>query len=215
MVEDNFNSSKDIESELYALIHTILNAYEKFEEGVINNNFFRRTVKNAISELLRFNFLLDERKIDLSLLLKKMNFVEHYYRAIGIINKLSSLEFARNIDEKNLMTRPNDSKKISSTVLELPGITLEITSYFITLMDALKLKGLHESELIDKLFRELKKNLKRFPGMDDLRIKIKRVYKHTLSRSKSEDRGKSFIEEIVDELYQIFKEFQSKLNLKA
>jgi hypothetical protein len=215
MVGDKFNSSKDIESELYALIHTILNAYEKFEKGAINNNFFRRTVKNAINELLRFNFLLNERKIDLSLLLKKMNFVEQYYRAIGIINKLSSLEFARNIDENNLMARPNNSRKISSTVLELPGITLEITSYFITLMDALKLKGLQEKELIDKLFRELKKNLKRFPGMDDLRIKIKRVYKYTLSKSESEDRGKSFIEEIVDDLYQIFKEFQSKLNLKA
>ena len=213
MVGDNFNSSKDIESELYALIHTILNVYEKFEKGVINNNFFRRTVKNAIRELLRFNFLLDERKIDLSLLLKKMNFVEQYYRAIGIINKLSSLEFAGN--ESDLIDRSINSRKISSTVLELPGITLEITSSFITLMDALKLKGLHESELIDKLFRELKKNMKRFPGMDDLRIKIKKVYQYTLSKSKSEDRGKSSSEEIVDEIYQIFKEFQSKLTLKA
>ena len=40
MVEDNFNSEKesDKESELYALIHTILNAYEKFQEGSINDN---------------------------------------------------------------------------------------------------------------------------------------------------------------------------------
>jgi hypothetical protein len=215
MVGDKFNSSKDIESELYALIHTILNANEKFEEGVINNNFFRRTVKNAISELLRFNFLLDERKIDLSLLLKKMNFTEQYYRAIGIINKLSSLEFAHNTDDGDIMDQPINSRRISSTVLELPSITLEITSSFITLMDALKLKGLHEIELINTLFRELIKNMKRFPGMDDLRKKIKRVFKYTLSKPKSEYRGKSSSEEIVDEIYQIFKEFQRKLTLKA
>ena len=215
MVGDKFNSSKDIESELYALIHTILNANEKFEEGVINNNFFRRTVKNAISELLRFNFLLDEKKIDLSLLLKKMNFAEKYYSAISIINKLSSLEFAPNTDENGIMVQPIDSKKIRSTVLELPSITLEITSSFITLMDALKLKGLHDGELIDTLFRELIKNMKRFPGMDDLRLKIKSVYKYALSKPKREYSGKSSSEEIVDEIYQIFKEFQSKLTLKA
>jgi hypothetical protein len=215
MVEDKFNSNKDIESELYALIHTILNAHKKFEEGVINNNFFRRTVKNAINELLRFNFYLDERKIDLSLLLKKMNFGEYYYKAIGIINKLSSLEFAHNNDESDLIERHDISRKISSTVLELPGITLEITSSFITLMDALKLKGLHESELIDKLFRELKKNMKRFPGMDDLYTKIKKIYELTLSKVKSEQKEKNSSEEIVDEIYQIFKEFQSKLTLNG
>jgi len=215
MVEYKFNSNKDIESELYALIHTILNAYKKFEEGVINNNFFRRTVKNAIRELLRFNFSLDERSIDLSLLLKKMNFGEYYYKAIDIINKLSSLEFDHNTNDNNLMDRPGISRKISSTVLELPGITLEITSSFITLMDALKLKGLHESELIDKLFRELKNNMKRFPGMDDLHTKIKKVYGLTLSKFKSEHKGKNSSEEIVDEIYQIFKEFQSKLTLNA
>lgn len=215
MVRDKSNSSKEIESELYALIHTILNAYKKFEKGVINNNFFRRTVKNAIKELLRFNFYLNERKIDLSLLLQKMNFMEQYYNAIDIINKLSSLEFAHNTDKSDLLDRTIVPRNISSTVLELPGITLEITSSFITLMDALKLKGLHNIELIDNLFRELKINIKRFPGMDDLRIKIKRIYENTLAKFKSEDRGIISSDEIGDEIYQIFKEFQSKLTLKA
>ncbi len=82
-------------------------------------------------------------------------------------------------------------------------------------MDALKLKGLHESELIDKLFRELKNNMKRFPGMDDLHTKIKKVYGLTLLKFKSEHTGKNSSEEIVDEIYQIFKEFQSKLTLNA
>ncbi|MHA1985004.1 MAG: hypothetical protein ACW98D_00040 [Promethearchaeota archaeon] len=215
MVEDKFNSDKDLESELYALIHTILNVYEKFEEGVINNNFFRRKVKNTINELLKFNIYLDDKEINLSLLLKKMNFEEHYYNAISIINKLSSLEYAHNTEERNLIDQSDHTRKLSSIVLELPGITLEITSSFITLMDALKLKGLHETELIDKLFRELKNNMKRFPGMDDLLTKIKKIYKLTLTKFESEQKGKESSEEIVDEIYQIFKEFQSKLTLNA
>ncbi len=215
MVADNSSSNKDIESELYALIHTILNAYEKFEEGIINNNFFRRTVKNAINELVQFNFYLNEKKIELSLLLKKMNFTEHYYNAIGIINKLSSLEFSLNADENDIQDRQIVSENMSSTVLELPGITLEITSSFITLMDALKLKGLQENELINNLFTELIKNMKRFPGLENLRDEIKKIYKVVFSESNYGERSKKSSEEIVDEIYQIFKKFQSKLNLKA
>ena len=86
--------------------------------------------------------------------------MEQYYNAIGIINKFSSMEFAPNTGDSDLMDRSIVSRNINSTVLELPGITLEITSSFITLMDALKLKGLHETELIDNLFRELKTNMK-------------------------------------------------------
>ena len=144
MVHDNFNSNKDIESELYALIHTILNAFEKFEEGVINDNFFRRTVKNAINELLKFNFYLNEEKIDLSLLLKKMNFTEQYYNAIRIINKLSLLEPSLKADGNIIEDRAPISEKMNATVLELPGITLEITSSFIkSLFPIMILAGLY------------------------------------------------------------------------
>ncbi|MHA2035280.1 MAG: hypothetical protein ACW98X_02535 [Promethearchaeota archaeon] len=215
MVADNFSSSKDIESDLYALIHTILNAYEKFEEGIINNNFFRRTVKNAINELLTFNIYLNEKKIDLALLLKKMNFTEQYYNAIDIINKLSSLEFSLNPDENVIKEDHTFSENISTTVLELPGITLEITSSFITLMDALKLKGLQESELINNLFTELLKNMKRFPGLDGLRNDVKRIYRRVFSDPNFRENSKSSSEVIVDEIYQVFKKFHSKLNLKG
>ena len=102
-----------------------------------------------------------------------------------------------------------------STVLELPAITLEITSAFITLMDALKLKGFQEIELVDNLFTDLKKSLKKFPGMDNLLIKVKRIHERTLTKSHNIDKAKRLIEEIVDEIYQIFIEFQNKLNLKA
>ncbi|MBY8985861.1 MAG: hypothetical protein KGD65_12375 [Candidatus Lokiarchaeota archaeon] len=215
MVHDNFSSNKDIESELYALIHTILNAFEKFEEGVINDNFFRRTVKNTIKELLKFNFYLNEEKIDLSLLLKKMNFTEQYYNAIRIINKLSSLELSLKSDENDIEDHTPISEKMSTTVLELPGITLEITSSFITLMDALKLRGLQESELIDNLFTELIKNMKKFPGLDNLHREIKRIYESVFLKSQYGERSNKSSEEIVDEIYQVFKEFHSKLNLKT
>jgi len=215
MGNDKISSTKDIESELYALINTILNAYKKFEEGLINNQFFRRTVKNAINELLRFNFYLNEENIDLSLLLQKMNFAEQYYEAIGILNKLSSLEFSSNSDDNTIKDPRSFAEKMSSTVLELPGITLKITTSFITLMDALKLNALQERELIDNLFTELLKNMKKFPGLDNLRREIKRIYESVFPKSNYGERGNKSSEEIVDEIYQVFKEFHSKLNYKA
>jgi len=215
MGNDKISSTKDIESELYALINTILNAYKKFEEGLINNQFFRRTVKNAINELLRFNFYLNEENIDLSLLLQKMNFAEQYYEAIGILNKLSSLEFSSNSDDNTTKDPRSFAEKMSSTVLELPGITLKITTSFITLMDALKLNALQERELIDNLFTELLKNMKKFPGLDNLRREIKRIYESVFPKSNYGERGNKSSEEIVDEIYQVFKEFHSKLNYKA
>lgn len=215
--ENNFQSEDklDIESELFALINTILNAYEKFNEGVIKDNFFEKKVRNTINDLVKFNIYLDERKIKLSELLKKMNFVEKYYKAIEIINRLSALEFSGVSSEESMSEEPQESKVLSSTVLELPGITLEITSAFITLMDVLKLKKFHEIELVDKLFNDLSNSLKKFPGMDDLRGKVKSIHKRTLAKYQVIENVNFFIEEIVDDLYQTFKEFQNKLNLKA
>ena len=212
MVEEN---KLDIESELFALINTIINAYEKFKEGVIKDSFFQKKVRNTITDLVKFNIYLDEKKIILSELLKKMNFVEKYYNAIEIINRISALEFSSALSEESRRDKPQDSKAISSTVLELPGITLEITSAFITLMDALKLKSFHEIELVDNLFNDLSRSLKKFPGMDDLRGKVKSIHKRAVTKYKVIENVNFFIEEIVDDLYQTFKEFQNKLNLKA
>ena len=214
MVEENkFDAEElsDFESELYALVHTIINANSKFEQGTINNNFFKKTVKNAIKELLKFNFDLEKREIELSHLLKKMEISSHYYKAIGIINKLSSLEFS---NESTSYIQPTFSKEISLDVLELPGISLEITSSFITLMDMLKLKGFKEIELIDNLFKNLIKNVRRFPGLDELLIKIEAVYNHALTYDNLEEKADNYSEIIVDEIYHIFNEFQKMLNLK-
>ncbi len=215
--ENNFSSEEesDIESELYALVNTILNAYEKYEKGVIKEYFFHKKVKNTINELLKFNIYLDENDIILSVLLKKMNFTNQYFTTIDIINQISALEFPNTLSERDGKEQSRSSKDLSATVLELPAITLEITSAFITLMDVLKLKGFQEIELVDNLFIDLNKSLKKFPGMDNLLTKVKRIHKRTLTKSHNIDKAKRLIEEIVDEIYQIFIEFQNKLNLKA
>lgn len=214
MVEENnnlFKKKTDVESELYALINTILNAYEKFKEGVVQENFFRRTLNNTIKELLKFNFYLDKEKVNLTSLLEKMNFSEQYYKAIELINKLSSLDFPSSDVEEELSDQSLFTKKMSQTVLNLPSITLEITTSFITLMDALKLKGFEDGEIIDKLFTDLKNNLKKFPGIDDLLIRVKAINKRAFNSEI--DRSNRTSEIIADELYKIFREFQNKLNL--
>ncbi|MFW9896361.1 MAG: hypothetical protein ACFFD7_11200 [Candidatus Thorarchaeota archaeon] len=206
MINEDFNSNKNFESELYALINTILNAHEKFEEGTINANFFRRTVKNAINELLEFNIFLKEENVDLSQLLKKMNFMEQYYTVIGIINGIS--------EGNDKISQHPLTEKLSPIVLELPGITLKITSSFITLMDALKLKGFQEKELIDNLFIELITSMKKFPGLDNLRKDIKRIYGNCFPKSQYEVVNMKSSEDVVDEIYHIYKEFHTKLNLR-
>ncbi|MHA2185763.1 MAG: hypothetical protein ACXAAI_12260 [Promethearchaeota archaeon] len=214
MVEEtNYPSGEfsDFESELYALVHTIINANSKFEQGVINNNFFRKTVKNAINELLKFNIELEKREIELASLLKKMGIALHYFKAIEIINRLSSLEFST---KKLSQDKSFFSQEINPDVLELPGITLEITSSFITLMDVLKLKGFNDNELINNLFKELIKNLKKFPGLDNLLLNIEAVHRHASKFQNYEERDNNFSELIVDEIYNEFIEFQKMLNLK-
>ncbi|MFX0029373.1 MAG: hypothetical protein ACFE8B_09195 [Candidatus Hermodarchaeota archaeon] len=212
MVEEN---KLNIESELFALINTILNAYSKFKEGVLKQSFFQKKVRNTINDLVKFNIYLDENKIKLSELLEKMNFNEQYYSAIEIINKLSALEFSGSFNEEQPNDESQGSRTMTSTVLALPSITLEITSAFITLMDILKLKGFHEIELVDKLFNDLYRSLDRFPGMDDLKERVKDIHKRALSKYQVIENVNHFVEEIVDEIYKSFKEFQNKLNLKA
>ncbi len=218
MAEDNNLNTKTIskiESELFALINTILNLHSKYQEGSIADNFFLKAIRTAIKDLLKFNFYLNEKNIILSKLLKKMNFTQEYYGVIEIINEISSLEFSSESIKSQTENNVQFPNKMKSAVLELPRITLEITSSFITLMDALKLKGFKESELINKLFKDLKNNLKKFPGIDDLQIKIEKIHNRVLSNSFNLETSNRFSEIMVDEVYQVFKEFQIKLNLKA
>ena len=206
MVEDNNfypdNDSK-IESELFALVKSITNLNNKYQKGIVNDNFFRKALKSAMNNLLKLNFVLKESNIQMADLLKKMDLSQEYNSVIEIINRVSSLDLPDNkIAIKN------------RTFLELPGITSEITTSFITLMDALTLDGLVKKDLIFNLFNELDQNIGNFPGLDDILFKIKSIKKIAVNHFDKLSSDAKFKEQLIDDLYQVFKEFQNKLHLK-
>lgn len=204
----------NIESDLYSIINTILNLYQKYQNGILKENFFQKSIKNSMNELLKINFLLKENKIILSELLDNMNFTKRYYEAIDIINSLSALNFPDRFLRKSSNELPQYSKTISSSMLELPGVTAQITSSFITLLDALKLDALNNKDVILKLFEDLKKNLNKFPGLELVQIKFENLYKNVLGNYQKLSKNKKFRDLIGDNLYKLYQEFQDKLNLK-
>ncbi len=205
----------NIESDLYSIINTILNLYKKYQNGILNENFFQKSIKNSMNELLKINFLLNEHNIILSELLDNMNFTKRYYEAIDIINNLSALNFPDSFLIKSSKEIPQYNKTISSSMLELPGVTAQITSSFITLLDALKLDALNNKDVIMKLFEDLKKNLNRFPGLELIQIKFENLYKFVLDNYQKFSKNKEFRDLIGDDLYKLYHEFQNKLNLKG
>ncbi|MFW9999421.1 MAG: hypothetical protein ACFE9Q_14030 [Candidatus Hodarchaeota archaeon] len=206
MVENNNNTSDiefNIESELFALVKSITNLNNKYQKGIVNDNFFRKALKNAMNNLLKLNFILKEKKIPLPDLLKTMNLSQEYNSALDLINRVSTL----NLSDKNIT-------KKNHTFLELPGITSEITSSFITIMDALTLEGLIKKDLIFNLFDELIHNLSKFPGLDNLLEKVRLIQKNIINQIDELTSNTKLKEKLIDDLYQIFKEFQHRLNLK-
>ena len=204
----------EIESELYALVNTIKNLLVKYQENTINENFFRKALRNAVKGLLKINISLKEKGLLLSKVLKEMDFVKEYNNAVRTIDKVLII----NPHKENFELLDEDhshfSKSIKSSILELPGITSEITTSFITLMDALKLEGLKNGDLIMKLFKELKLSLKNFPGIDDVTLKIEKIKSHALENTNLLIENRVYREKLVDHLYEVFNEFQNKINLK-
>lgn len=214
-MEANHNKILEIESELYALINSINKLYLQHQKGTISNIFFQKALKTAMNNLLKINFFIKENNLNLSDLLKKMDFTEKYYQAIDIINQGSSLNISDENNEKTGFNQSQVENKMSPSFLELPKITSEITSSFITLMDALKLEGLKGTDLIFRLFKDLKQSLKKFPGSEDFLSKIQRINHNIMNNSYKIIENRKFREKIVDDLYIIFKEFQEKLNIKT
>ena len=213
-MESNHNKISEIESELFALVSSIINLSKKYHEGTINDNFFKKSIQNAMKGVLKLNLYFNENDIPLIFILKKMNFVEEYNQALKILKEISALNFPEElieIENKNSSQFEHDS---TFSLLELPGITSEITSSFITLMDALKLDGLESNKLILKLFKDLKKDLKKFPGFDRILYEINEIYTHVDKNPHKLIESKRYRNIIVDKLYHIFKEFQHQLNLK-
>jgi hypothetical protein len=196
---DQENKNIEIKANLYSILKTIPNLNDKYEEGSISEVFFQKSIKNAINSLVNIKILLTQDKIFFSDYIKEINLIEEYNSAISIINKLSSLDFS-----------DDSSERIKSSILELPGITSEITSSFITLMDALKLDSLHDSDLISKLFTELINNIRKFPGLEDIKYKINEISEVAL-RDVDSLVNNNKLEVIGDELYSLFLVFQNSI----
>ncbi len=205
MVEDtNINPRLEskIEAELFALIKSIVNLNNKFQKGKINENFFRKALKNAMNNLFKLNLILKEKNLLLVDLLEKMHITKEYHNTIDIINRVSSLNLSS--DKLNHQDR---------NFLELPGLTSEITSTFITLMDALTLNDLKKNDFIISLFDELNNNLSNFPGLDDILLKVEAIQRNVLNNIDKIMNDAELREKLIDEIYLIFKEFQTKLDL--
>jgi hypothetical protein len=210
-IKTNINS--EIESEIYAVVNMILNLSQKYQDGDLKDIFFQKSIKNCMNELLKISFILKENHIKLSDLLEKMNFTDKYYRAIGIINSVASLNPDNYFTKSNYQNKSGSPNKYGPSIFEIPGVTSQITSSFITIMDALKLEVIN-SNLIINLFKELLKSLEKFPGLEQITYKIEKIYKSVEKNITKIEKSQKFRDFIVDELYQIYKQFQNKLNLK-
>jgi len=193
----------ELESEIFATINTIFNLEQKYQKGILKENFFQRSIKSATNDLLGLNLSLNKHNIVLSKLLNHMNFADDYYKAIDIINKMSSLNFSTN----------QFSESLSSSILEIPGITSEITASFITLMDALKLDDFDDNELIFGLFKDLKKNFDRFPGLELDKINLQNIFKEILQNEEKIVNNKNYRDSIANDLYVLYSLFLKKLNI--
>ncbi|UCC20761.1 MAG: hypothetical protein JSV62_05620 [Promethearchaeota archaeon] len=207
MTENNRINSEfesKIESEIFALVKSITNLNTKYQKGIVNENFFRKTIKTAMNNLLKINLSLKERNLQMSDLIKKMDIAQEYNSVLNMINRLSSLHFP-----------DNETITHKRTFLELPAITSEITTSFITLMDALTLDGLGKKDIIFNLFDELNHNLSKFPGLNEVLFKVKELQKNSINQLDLIMSDAKLKDKLIDKLYEIFREFQNKLNLKT
>jgi hypothetical protein len=199
----NSEISSELESELFATVNTINNLNQKYQSGNLKDNFFQKSIKSAMNDLLKINLALNEKNLELSKLLAKMNITDEYHKAIDIINKMSSLNISTN----------QFSNSTSSSMLEIPGLSSEITSSFITLIDALKLETFDDREIIVGLFKDLKKNFDRFPGLELSKVKLTKIYQKFLNNEEKIVNNRIYRNSLADELYIVFQEFKKKLNL--
>ena len=202
--KDDLEIKSKLESEIYAVIKTILNLDHKYQSGSLKDNFFQKSIKKATNNLLTINISLSKHNLILSEMLKSMNYADEYYRAIDIINKISPLEFPDEIY----------SKSVSSSFLEIPKLTSEITSSFITLMDALKLNDFYDEDLIFGLFTDLKNQFGKFPGLELSKVKLQKVYQEYKHSPQKMSTNKNYRDLVADELYALFNDFKRKLNLE-
>jgi len=208
---ENKLQDADIESELFAITQTIINLSERYQKADIKENFFKKSIKKVTNDLLKIHLKLRDHHLILSDLLERTNLTHKYYQALDIINKVSSHDFTDRPSNRESVY----SEKIRSSILELPGITSKITSTFITIMDALKLEAFNDVNMIDKLFEELLSNVRKFPGLEKLELKVNNLHKYIIKNKNRIIENKNFKNLIEEDLYTLFKEFQNTLNIES
>ncbi|TFG08443.1 MAG: hypothetical protein EU539_02295 [Promethearchaeota archaeon] len=213
-MDSNHENSAEIESELFALLNSIINLHDKYKEGKITRHFFRKALKNAMKGLLKIKFHFKDKSIPFTEALHEMKLMEKYDTALDIFNKFSNLSSNNQVQNLKTLDNPHLENEKQLSILELPRITSEITSSFITLMDALKLGGIKDISLIFNLFKDLKNNIKKFPGISGIRYKIKEIDDQISKNPRVIVDNKKFREIIVEKLYQVYNEFTQKLALE-
>ncbi|MBD3214928.1 MAG: hypothetical protein GF311_20115 [Candidatus Lokiarchaeota archaeon] len=208
-------SVSQLESELFANISIINKLDEKYQKGQLNADFFQKSFKNAVYELLQIKIALKQRNIIFSDLIKKNNYIHEYNKAIRTIDKISELNLAKASYQHKINTNNRYGSLLKSSILHIPGITSEITSSFITLMDAIKLEISIGESFILNLFQELIEKTRTFPGLQNLSQKITKIYKHVTAHIETLKTNREYQEKVVNHLYDLFQEFQYLLSLKV
>ena len=194
MKGDNTNF---IKSEIFAVIKTIENLNSKYNKGLISDNFYAKSIKNSYNELLEINFKIKEYNSTLSGLLNEMKYMSEYQNAIEILNNIQTQELKYELS--------------GLSILELPGLTLEIASSLITLMDMLKLGIIENIDLIDKSFNELTSLFQRFPGLNRISEELGLIRKEVIENKNQLTNNKKYRDYVGDKLYSLYKEFRNKL----
>ena len=195
MKGDNTNF---IKSEIFAVIKTIENLNSKYNKGLISDNFYAKSIKNSYNELLEINFKIKEHSSTLSDLLNEMKYMSEYQNAIEILN--------------NIQTQESKYELSGLSILELPGLTLEIASSLITLMDILKLGIIENIDLIDKSFNELTSLFQKFPGLNRISEELRLIRKEVIENKNQLTNSKKYRDNVGDKLYSLYKEFRNTLN---
>ena len=195
----NNNQKDSYKSEIFAVIITINNLNLKFNKGLISDIFYAKSLKSAYRDLLEIHFKIKEKGLDMSDILNQMKYTDEYRNAIEVLNTVK--------------TQDSEGEISRFSMLELPGMALEIASSLITLMDILKLGAIENLDLINKSFNELTDLFEKFPGLENDRNDLAILRKEIIENENKLLNNNNYLDYIGDKLYNLYKEFRHKLNL--
>ena len=194
------NNQKDFfKSEIFAVIKTINNLNLKYDKGLISATFYAKSIKSAYRELLEIHFKVRDKGLDMADIINQMKYMDEYRNAIEILN--------------SVQIQDSEGEISRLSMLELPGLALEIASSLITLMDILKLGVIENLDLINKSFDDLIVLFEKFPGLEKNSNDLSIIRKEIIENKNQLIKDNKYRDYIGDKLYNLYKEFRHKLNL--